>query len=143
MSDRKIISTLNGSTLAPYYLTAGSLHGGVLSPTLWNIGYNPILEKLEEKGYSFSCFADDTLGFLTATSEEEIQNEFKKFMDFIVRELEELGLLFNTSKTQTLVYNELKKANRKEKFWKNPVLKFHNITIPLLDKIKIFGHYVR
>ena len=119
-----------------HYLIAGSPQGGVLSPTLWNIGYNPILEKLQKKGYCFSCFANDTLVFLTASTENELQSKFEEFMNFFVEELREIGLHPNTSKTEILTYIKCRKAKLGD-FWKDPKLKFRSTWIPILDKIKL------
>ena len=106
------------------------------------------------KGY-FSCFVDDTLVFLTASSEDELQQKFQE-MEFFVKQLKRVGLDLEASKAEILVYYKFREALSKKKINRNfgkiliYSLKYHGThlrydQIPgdyILDSKLRFGHHL-
>jgi hypothetical protein len=93
---RKVI--YNNSTHTP---EKGCPQGSILGPLLWNIGYNPILEVISNLAHT-TCFADDTLVILNASSIDQLQDNFDKLGILFVRLLSIIAVKPNIHKTEIL-----------------------------------------
>lgn len=59
---RRSVEFIDGKGLiGRHEVTAGVPQDSVLGPTLWNIGYDSVLQWGTDPGYQVICYADDTL----------------------------------------------------------------------------------
>ena len=80
-------------------INRGCPQGGVLSDSLWNLGYNPVLKYLEKKLIQFFCYADDTIIMLSAHKAEELIIRITNIINDIEKLMKELGLTLGRKKT--------------------------------------------
>lgn len=70
---------------------AGVPQGSVLGPTLWNIGYDEILQKGSEMGCSTICYADDTLILATADTVKNAVARANLQVGLVLNRIKRLG----------------------------------------------------
>lgn len=64
------------------YLTKGTPQGGVLSPVVWNLGFDSFLKQYPDTGkVKVVGFADDAALVCTATKPDVAQREMQKAVD--------------------------------------------------------------
>ena len=80
----------------------GCPQGSVLGPILWIIAYDPILAVLSTMGH-VTCFADDTLVILSASSIEELQHKYEMMTSTFDNLLNSISVQPNTGKTEILL----------------------------------------
>ena len=96
----------NKTTRTPY---KGCPQGSVLSPLLWNVLINKILEIPMGKGCQIQAYADDLLLSISNKKITPLFNAANETLSHIARTLKDLNLKANPSKTQFQLF----KANKK------------------------------
>jgi hypothetical protein len=85
-------------------LTKGTPQGGVLSPIVWNINFDEILKKLDQKPIKTVSFADDSVLLITGIDPSMMVYMIQPALNEIVAWGHESGLEFNASKTMVSWY---------------------------------------
>lgn len=88
-----------------HQLEVGCPMGSILRPLLWNIGYDAILRKLQDRGVSTFCYADDTLILIGETTVANLVELTVQEIERTSADMREIGLEFNERKTSILVFN--------------------------------------
>ena len=107
------MKTDTGTHLSPVYnITRGLPQGGVISPLLWIVFFNPIIEKLrqmrEETGenqenYKDLIYADDITCIIQAENKELLQYRAHKLVAMVRSIMREMSLQLNEQKTVNLI----------------------------------------
>lgn len=111
-TDRTV--TYAGSEVA---LHRGCPQGSVLGPLLWLIAFDGVMEVLqsEERLYTSStqCFADDTLLIVVGRTPMDLNLQSSLATSAIEEFLGGRGLVLNTSKTELIIFDKRKAADRR------------------------------
>jgi hypothetical protein len=90
-------------------LVVGAPQGGVMSPTVWNINFDPILKKLNtNKPVKVIGYADDALIMITGHVPEVMVKRIQPSINAMVDWGVQSGLKFNHSKTQVVLFTNKK-----------------------------------
>ncbi|GFV11057.1 uncharacterized protein TNCV_2718021 [Trichonephila clavipes] len=84
-------------------IRGGCPQGFVLSPTLWNIYFNPILS-LNSELFLLQAFADDLAVVSFGLSRKELEDNTNKILSLVNSKLSELNLSIATAKTVSVVF---------------------------------------
>ncbi|KMQ93689.1 reverse transcriptase [Lasius niger] len=90
-------------------MRAGVPQGSVLGPTLWNIGYDSILQEGTEVGCQIICYADDTLVLAIADSVAGATARVNLQVGLVVNRIKRLGLTVSASKTEAVLFHRRKR----------------------------------
>lgn len=85
-------------------LSCGVPQGSVLGPTLWNIGYNEILDSDLSADCGIFCYADDTVVLSAGQDYEEAAHSVMVASYTIINRIEKLGLRVAPNKTEVMVF---------------------------------------
>lgn len=88
-------------------LTCGCPQGSVLSPLLWNVGYDCVLNLMEERGVYGVAYADDTLLLLSGRTKAEVTSKAEEAIDLVMTKFKELHLELNVGKTEIVVFGSV------------------------------------
>ena len=113
----------------------GCPQGSVLGPLLWNIGYNPVLEVISQLAH-VTCFTDDTMVIITASSILLLKEKFEKFCTIFTALLAIIAVKPNVSKTEILFLPGLRYHPEL------PVFTFQGQAIVSRHVIKYLGVYI-
>ena len=108
----------------------GCPQGGCASPTLWKIGMNSLLIKLDQAKIKNVAFADDLTLVLCEDSEYRLQRKLDEAMKIIEEWCSKAELAINANKTQVMLVKS-KKMNNK--------LKINEKEIKVTNEIKYLG----
>jgi hypothetical protein len=107
-------------------LSKGCPQGGVLSPLVWNINFDPILEELNTGPVKVVGFADDACFLITGPVHKDLVDIIQPYLDRIVDWGTQAGLKFNENKTIAVMftlkrtplskYKQIKVNNQKIKY---------------------------
>ena len=130
--NRKVKLEFEGETTSRY-VTKGCPQGGVLSPILWNIVVDEIIELLNSSGIYCQGYADDIVILIKGkhlnTMSELLNNAFRKIESWCV----DKGLTVNPSKTELVLFTN----KRNKKLPTNPTL--FNKELSLSTSAKYLG----
>lgn len=98
LKSRIISSKLSGSIMKKT-VTRGTPQGGVISPLLWILVVNQILENMKAKGYKTIAYADDIVILISGKHLPTITNLMESALNMISRWSKQNGLGVNPSKT--------------------------------------------
>jgi ribonuclease HI len=96
-------------------LTKGCPQGGVLSPLVWNINFDPILEELNGGPVKVIGFADDACLLITGIDPTWMVDRIQPYINKMVEWGAKSGLKFNESKTVAVMYTLHRTARHKYK----------------------------
>jgi hypothetical protein len=85
-------------------LTKGCPQGGVLSPLVWNINFDPILEELNTGPVKVVGFADDTCFLITGPESTDLVDIIQPYLNRIVDWGTKAGLKLNENKTVAVMF---------------------------------------
>ncbi|KMQ88867.1 reverse transcriptase [Lasius niger] len=102
--ERTIEHTDRRGNIRITWMRAGVPQGSVLGPTLWNIGYDCILQEGAEEGCQIICYADDTLVLATADTVERATARANLQVNLVVNRIKRLGLKVSASKTEAVLF---------------------------------------
>ena len=131
LKDRITSSTLGADTLT-ITSSKGCPQGGVLSPLLWSLVVDELLETLEESGHKAIGYADDIVVYSTGKYEDTVRNRMTDAILGILRWCEKVGLRANPSKTTLVPFTNRKKISQE------PII-INNLPIPYSREVKYLG----
>ena len=88
-------------------LERGCPQGSVLAPTLWNILYDVLINKVEQEYPNICVYADDTIVITSADTRQELETKVTDCITKVSDALNVSGLLLNVGKTEILLKNQL------------------------------------
>jgi hypothetical protein len=115
-------------------MTCGVPQGSVLGLTLWNIGYNSVLNTQIGKDSDIICYADDTMLIAAGKNLEEAVHNANLDACKIVKAIESLGLDVAAHKTQAMYFYERTSIRNR-----NRILVIKNSAVKLGNSIKYLG----
>jgi len=80
----------------------GVPQGSVLGPTLWNVGYDGVLQGFFPPGLGLVCYADDTLVLARGKTEREVLDKASAGTRLTVDRIRRLGLSVALQKTEAM-----------------------------------------
>jgi hypothetical protein len=83
----------------------GVPQGSVLGPTLWNLGYDPVLRRGLPVGVSPVCYADDTLVLAWGDDWREGKARAQRGTERAVRRIRAFGLSVALEKTEAMWFH--------------------------------------
>jgi hypothetical protein len=131
LKDRITSSTLGADTLT-ITSSKGCPQGGVLSPLLWSLVVDELLETLEESGHKAIGYADDIVVYSNGKYEDTVRNRMTDAILGILRWCEKVGLRANPSKTTLVPFTNRKKISQE------PII-INNLPIPYSREVKYLG----
>ena len=133
LSTRRVKITL-GKAVRERALTRGTPQGGILSPLMWNIVFDSLLETLEKiPGIKPRGYADDGMFLISGICPNTLIDLAQPAIDCAIEWGRDNGLKFSATKTQALLFTK----RYKTKVTKNLVMS--GKVLPLSDKISYLG----
>ena len=109
-----------GKTTRCRSLTRGTPQGGILSPLVWNIVFDSLLDGLERiPGVRPKGYADDGMFLITGKDPDILVNLAQPAIDVAVQWGEDNGLRFSPMKTQVILFHRKNKLVVKENLYIN------------------------
>lgn len=93
-------------------VTSGCPQGGVLSPLLWNLVVNELIEEIEKRGHKVVGYADDLLIIIRGPFLDTLMNITQSVLKVIESWCEKTGLSVNPKKTEIMVFTKRYKWDR-------------------------------
>ncbi|GFT27549.1 putative 115 kDa protein in type-1 retrotransposable element R1DM [Trichonephila clavipes] len=116
--------------------------GSVLSPTLWNIYFNPILS-LNSELFLLRAFADDLAVVSFGLSRRELEDNTNKILSLVNSKLSELNLSIATAKTVSVAFRcpflQCRGFRGSTTFRRNPIFKIGSNSIHISKSYKYLG----
>ncbi|GFX66444.1 putative 115 kDa protein in type-1 retrotransposable element R1DM [Trichonephila clavipes] len=141
LTNRVIIRTDNTFTIKKQIFKCCP-QGSVLSPTLWNIYFNPILS-LNSELFLLQAFADDLAVVPFGLSRRELENNTNKILSLVNSKLSELNLSIATAKTVSVVFRcpflQCRGFRGSTTFRRNPIFKIGSNSIHISKSFKYLG----
>ena len=104
LSNRSVTISL-GETTRSRLLTRGTPQGGILSPLVWNVVFDSLLNRLKGlRGVHPTGYADDGMFLITGICPETLINLAQPAIDLAVAWGQENGLTFSHKKTQVILF---------------------------------------
>lgn len=129
--NREVIAELSGTSIT-VKTTRGCPQGGVLSPLLWSLVVDALLNKLIENGFEVIGFADDVViicrGKFDHTLSERMQTALNMTHSWCLRE----GLSINPSKTVVVPFTRRRKVTL-------TLLRLNDTTLTYSSQVKYLG----
>ncbi|GFS61554.1 putative 115 kDa protein in type-1 retrotransposable element R1DM [Trichonephila clavipes] len=120
----------------------GCPQGSVLSPTLWNIYFIPILS-LNSELFLLQAFADDLAVVSFGLSRKELEDNTNKILSLVNSKLSELNLSIATAKTVSVVFRcpflQCRCFRGSTTFRRNPIFKIGSNSIHISKSYKYLG----
>ena len=114
-------------------LTQGCPQGSCLSPTLWNVYANDLLEEIEHSTKAnLIGFADDLTIYLTMNKTKRGTKSLQKALNIAQTWATKWKIKFNTSKTKAIIFSK-----RRNKF--SPIFKLDNEKIDIVKSHRYLG----
>ena len=133
LTNRSVKITL-GSSASERSLVRGTPQGGILSPLVWNIVFDSLLELLERfQGVNPRGYADDGMFLISGISPEVLIDLAQPAVNQAVEWGKQNGLRFSTKKTQAILFTRSKKLGNLKR------LRINGNEIPYSDKIDYLG----
>ena len=131
LANREITSELSGSSVT-VKATKGCPQGGVLSPLLWSLVVDDLLNSLEEKGFEVVGFADDVVIIVRGKYDSVVSDRIQIALNLALSWCNREKLGINPSKTVLIPF-----TNRRKYQVKLPRL--GDVQINLSDQVKYLG----
>lgn len=113
----------------------GCPQGGVLSPLLWILVVDELLEMLTEKGITVIAYADDIFMAILGTVPSVVVDLMRDALEEVMKWCVNKGLGINPSKTQALLFTNRRNVNI-------PPLTVKGTTIELSPHVKYLGVWI-
>ncbi|GFV37587.1 putative 115 kDa protein in type-1 retrotransposable element R1DM [Trichonephila clavipes] len=141
LTNRVIIWTDNTFTIKKH-IFKGCPQGSFLSPTLWNIYFNPILS-LNSELFLLQAFADDLAIVSFGLSRKKLEDNTNKILSLVNSKLSELNLSIATAKTVSVVFRcpfiQGRGFRGSTTFRRNPIFKIGSNSIHISKSYKYLG----
>lgn len=132
LQNRSLQTKVNGAISKEYILENGTPQGSILSPTLFLIAINDILNDLQ-KPIKARLYADDMVIFVKGQSLNSLQILLQQFLAKLEFWSEKTGFRFSTEKTQAVIFR------RKNQNINDSRLYLHGQQIKLAESVKFLG----
>jgi ribonuclease HI len=114
-------------------LSLGTPQGGVLSPIMWNVAFDSLLN-LFDKGSVKACgYADDIGLFITGESPGKLVRLMQEAIDKVLDWGSRTGLTFSQTKSEAILFT------RKRVFKDPPPIKMGETALPYKETVKYLG----
>lgn len=133
LSDRWLFVQTEQDTRIQVRVKRGCPQGGVLSPLLWNMMVDELLDDLNEEGWNTYGFADDVCILLKGANMGQLCRKMQGALDATNSWCRRNGLTINASKTQLVAFTNKRKLGD----FVPPVI--GEQTLMLQDKVKYLG----
>ncbi|GFW74534.1 retrovirus-related Pol polyprotein from type-1 retrotransposable element R1 [Trichonephila clavipes] len=141
LTNRVIIWTDNTFTIKKQ-IFKGCPQGSVLSPTPWNIYFNPILS-LNSELFLLQSLEDDLAVVSFGLSRRELEDNTNKILSLVNSKLSELNLSIETAKTFSVVFRcpflQCRGFRGSTNFRRNPIFKIGSNSIHISKSYKYLG----
>jgi ribonuclease HI/retron-type reverse transcriptase len=114
-------------------LTRGTPQGGVLSPVIWNLVFEGLLDLYEEGFVNVCGFADDAGLITVGTHPHVLMSRMQKATDLALEWGKKAGLKFSPPKTVVVLFTHKRKYNMP------PPLIMEGSAIPFSNTVKYLG----
>ena len=94
----------SNSTKAEVNVTKSTPQGGSLSPILWNVLINPLVEVLSRNSSLTLAFADDLAVFIEAPTWDQVQSKANRILKIASNWAKENLVEFNPTKSEYIIY---------------------------------------
>ena len=111
----------------------GTPQGGVLSPVMWNLAFESLLQIFDEGWVKAVGFADDAGLIISGKNPLVLMSRMQKAIDRALEWGDRSGLTFSPPKTVAVLFT------RKRKMQTPPLLKMGGVEIPYSDTVKYLG----
>ncbi len=115
------------------HLTLGTPQGGVLSPIMWNLVFESLIELFEEGSVKICGFADDAGLVISGSDPEVLRASMQEAVDKALQWGREAGLTFSPLKTVSVLFT------RKRKFDFPPTITMEGEEIPYSNQVRYLG----
>lgn len=125
LQSRLVTASLAGST-ATMTVAKGCPQGGVLSPTLWSIVVDSLLDELQEKGFTAQGYADDIAIIIRGKHEGILTSLMQQALNIINNWCVREELSVNPNKTIIVPFTHRRKLHMKAPMLNGIEIKFSN-----------------
>lgn len=112
----------------------GCPQGGCLSPLLWSIVVDPLINLLQEHGMTITAYADDLAIGIYGMFPNELCTVMNEAMKIVENWCLETGLSVNPDKTQVMLF-----TNKQVSKLKLRDIKLYGTTLKICDDVKYLG----
>jgi len=112
----------------------GVPQGSVLGPTLWNIGYNPVLSTELPVEAEIFCYADDTALLIPGANPRSTALYASLAVEQVVKEIESLGLTVVVNETEIIMFSPVG-----ERVDNNSYIIINNNPVSVKKQLKYLG----
>ena len=132
LKNRRIFADLQGvnKTITP---GKGSPQGGILSPLIWNLVMNTLLEKFKGSAVKAIGYADDILLVVQGVDSKTMGSIMQESLNLVSDWGKNHGLLFNPGKTEVVMFSRSRRPVLE------PSLKLDGKQLQYSDTIKYLG----
>lgn len=131
LNQRRITASL-GQTCLSITTVKGCPQGGVLSPLLWSVLVDELIQILNNKGYKTIGYADDISVIIEGKHEGTIGNLMQDALDITGRWCKKEGLSINPAKTTIIPFTRKRAIDI-------PTLNIEGVEVPLKEEVKYLG----
>lgn len=104
LSNRSFFFLRGNGEVISNRITCGVPQGSVLSPFLWNITYDAVLQADLPFSAKVIGYADDTLILVSSSNPESVKSKAEYVISYIITILDSLGLTVAYNKTEALLF---------------------------------------
>ncbi|XP_058791044.1 uncharacterized protein LOC131664172 [Phymastichus coffea] len=135
LSDREVFSEWKGKIIQGT-INQGCPQGGVLSPLLWILVVDELIQILDEDGVVTEGYADDFVILVSGKYEEVLPDLLEQALKKVQRWCEANSLAVNPNKTEIVVFTRKYKCKVKE------LITFYRRQVPYAEGVKYLGVYL-
>lgn len=132
LENRRLTTSLQGETVE-FRAARGCPQGGVLSPLLWSLLVDSLLNDLSLKGFVFQCYADDLVIVVRGAHGEIISDIMQTALNLVANWCEVEQLSVNPRKTVVIPFTKRRKLDK----LRQPIM--YGETIPFAEEVKYLG----
>ncbi|XP_017890417.1 uncharacterized protein LOC108631187 [Ceratina calcarata] len=132
LTDRTV-ATVYGDARIEGLANRGCPQGGILSPTLWSLAVDSLLEKLRTEGTQVWGYADDIAIMVAHENTAEAKRQINRALKTVENWCEENGLSVNPSKTKLLI------VTRRKRRMNTRGIKLNGIQLNRAESVKYLG----
>lgn len=133
MLKSRAINSKIGDGVARKVVTRGTPQGGVISPLLWNLVINRILDALNGSGTKVIAYADDVVLLVRGKHTQTISDLMESSLRRLLTWARDNGLGVNPAKTELVLFTRAYKIDRFE------LPKLDGVTLTLSNEAKYLG----
>ncbi|XP_015437856.1 PREDICTED: RNA-directed DNA polymerase from mobile element jockey-like [Dufourea novaeangliae] len=132
LTKRRLVATRGGHTVSGY-VNKGCPQGGILSPLLWCLAVNSLLQALEGCGVIISAYADDVVFLAISGDIQEAYDKAQEALEILKMWCDSTGLSVNPDKLEVVRFTKRIKIPATEP------LRYEGKELKLVDEVKFLG----